>query len=111
MPFVSRHQRVPVTALISVILLVTPESVWLGADVRQVSVASLIYDLKHPDAIRRQVAARELGAARYRPAIRQLVALANDPVGAVRREVEFSLERMNDVGTLAGFIALASDTE
>jgi HEAT repeat protein len=83
----------------------------LVAQTRQVSVESLIYDLKNPDPLRRQVAARELGAARHQAATPDLVALAHDPVGAVRREVELSLERMADIRALPGFVAFASDTE
>ena len=83
----------------------------LAAATRQVSVESLMYDLKSPDPLRRQAAARELGAAKYRPATRQLAAMANDPVDAVRREVELSLERMDDSQALPGFIAFASDSE
>lgn len=78
---------------------------------RQAPVESVIYDLKNPDPLRRQAAARDLGAARYLPATPQLVALAHDPVDAVRREVELSLERMEDIQALPGFIALASDAE
>jgi HEAT repeat protein len=83
----------------------------LTASTRQVSVESLIYDLKSPDAVRRQAAAKELGAVKYRPAIPQLVPLAKDPVAAVRRELELTLENMDDAQTLPGFIALSSDVE
>src|SRR5438067_5431670 len=83
----------------------------LAAATRQVSVESLIYDLKHPDPLRRQAAARELGAAKSRTATPQLVALANDPVAAVRREVELSLELMDDGQAMPGFITFASDSE
>ena len=46
---------------------------------QQVSTDSLIYDLKNPDAPRRLAAARELGTARYLPAIPALLPLAEDP--------------------------------
>jgi len=81
------------------------------AQTRQVSVESLVYDLKSPDAVRRQVAARELGTAKYRAATPNLVAMAHDPVAAVRRDVELALERMDDLQTLPGFVAFASDVE
>jgi HEAT repeat protein len=110
MPIRLLRHRVRLTALTSAILLASAGAA-LRADIRQVSVDSLIYDLKHPDALRRQAAVRELGAARYRPAVPQLVALASDPAAAVRRELEFSLERIDDFSTLPGFITLASDTE
>src|SRR4051794_37302490 len=111
MPFLTRPRRVRPAALTVAVLLVTAGRAWLGADVRQVSVESLLYDLKHPDAVRRQAAVKELGATRYRPAIPALVALANDPAAPVRRELEFALESMDDMAALPGFIALASDTE
>jgi HEAT repeat protein len=88
-----------------------PAGAPLAAQTRQVSVESLIYDLKSPDPLRRQAAARELGATRYRAATPDLVALAHDPVDAVRREVEMSLEAMGDIQALPGFIAFASDIE
>lgn len=78
---------------------------------RQVPVEGLIYDLKHPDSARRQAAARELGNAKYRAATPDLVAMVHDPVDYVRREVEYSLERMEDMQALPGFIALASDAD
>jgi HEAT repeat protein len=82
-----------------------------AAQTRQVSVESLVYDLKNPDALRRQAAARALGAARQRSATPDLVALAHDPVDAVRREVELSLELMEDIRALPGFIAFATDLQ
>lgn len=86
-------------------------SAHLTAQSRQVSVESLLYDLKNPDPLRRQAAAHELGIAKYRAATPDLVALASDPVASVRREVELSLERMEDIQALPGFVAFASDTE
>jgi HEAT repeat protein len=83
----------------------------LLAQTRKVPVESLIYDLKNPDPLRRQIAARELGTAKYRAATPQLVTLAHDPVDSVRRDVELALERMDDVHALPGFIAFASDPE
>jgi HEAT repeat protein len=83
----------------------------LTAQARQVSVESLLYDLKNPDPLRRQAAAHELGIAKYRAATPDLVALASDPVASVRREVELSLERMEDIQALPGFVAFASDVE
>src|SRR5436190_19292371 len=72
----------------------------LAAETRKVSSDSLIYDLKNPDPLRRQAAARALGAARFQPATANLVAMAHDPVAAVRREVEMSLELMNNSDAL-----------
>jgi HEAT repeat protein len=78
---------------------------------RQVSVESVIYDLNNPDPGRRQAAARELGAVKYKMATPHLVAMAHDPDASVRREVELSLERMEDMMALPGFIAFATDVE
>ena len=80
-------------------------------ETRQVSVESLVYDLKNPDPPRRQAAARGLGMAKYQAATPDLVALAHDPVHSVRREVELALERMADMRALPGFVAFASDAE
>ena len=85
MPIVSRQQRVHMTPLTSALLLISTLTVGLTAQTRQVSVESFVYDLKHPDAVRRQTAVRELGANRYRAAIPQLIPLTADPVAAVRR--------------------------
>ena len=103
MPFRSRVQWLRLIVLATGAVALTPMSARLVAQTRQVSIDSLIYDLKSPDALRRQAAARELGAAKYRPATPDLVALAHDPVGAVRREVELSLERMEDIQALEGW--------
>jgi HEAT repeat protein len=94
-----------------VVLLFASAGARLAAETRQVPVESLIYDLKNPDPIRRQAAAQALGAARHVPATPNLVAMANDPVAAVRREVEFALERMDDVQAMPGFVAFTSDAE
>jgi HEAT repeat protein len=83
----------------------------LVAQTRKVSVESLLYDLKSPDPLRRQAAVRELGAVKYRAATPDLVPLTHDPEAAVRRETELTLERMEDIQALPGFIALAGDTE
>jgi HEAT repeat protein len=107
----SRYRSARYAALAAAVLVLTSATAGLTASTRQVSVESLIYDLKNPDAVRRQAAAKELGAVKYRPAIPQLVPLAKDPVTAVRREVELTLENMDDAQTLPGFIVLASDVE
>ena len=112
MPNLSRRQRLQLKVLAVAMLALTPGSARLVAQqTRQVSVETLIYDLKSPDAGRREAAARELGVVKYRPAIPQLVALTNDPAASVRRAVEVTLERMEDIQTLPGFIAFASDSE
>jgi HEAT repeat protein len=78
---------------------------------RQVPVESLLYDLKNPDPVRRQAAARSLGLVKHRPATPDLVAMAQDPVASVRREVELSLESMDDMRSVPGFVTFAADTE
>jgi len=101
-----------IAALAAVALgLLVPTNARLAAQTRSVPAESLIYDLNNPDPLRRQAAARELGAAEFRAATPKLVALAHDPVAAVRRDVEFSLERMEDPQALPGFIAFATDSE
>jgi HEAT repeat protein len=110
MPNLSRHQRTQL-AIVAAILALAPGSGRLAAQTRQLSVETLIYDLKSPDAGRREAAARGLGNVKYQPAIPQIVALANDPEAAVRRTVEMTLERMEDMRTLPGLITLASDPE
>jgi HEAT repeat protein len=77
----------------------------------QVSTDSLIYDLKNPDAPRRRAAARELGTARFLPAISALLPLAEDPDASVRREVELALEEMTDIRVLPGLVQFTADSE
>ena len=105
------RRRVPLGIVAAALLMITPGAARLSAASRQVSTDSLIYDLKHPDANRRQAAARALGLARHRPAIPDLIALATDQEPAVRREVELALEQMEDIQTLPGFIAFGIDFE
>ncbi len=78
---------------------------------RQVTTDSLIYDLKNPDAGRRKDAARDLGAAKFLPAIPALLPLTEDSDPGVRRQVELTLEEMNDIQTLPGFVVLSADSE
>lgn len=79
--------------------------------VRQVSTDSLIYDLKNPDAGRRTDAARQLGTAKFVPAIPALLPLTEDSDAGVRRQVELALEEMNDIQVLPGLVALSADSE
>jgi HEAT repeat protein len=90
---------------------IAPLGAALTAQTRQISVESVMYDLNHPDPARRQAAARELGAVKYKMATPNLVAMAHDPDASVRREVELALERMEDMMALPGFIAFATDVE
>lgn len=78
---------------------------------RQVTTDSLIYDLKNPDAGRRREAARDLGTAKFAPAIPALLPLTEDSDPGVRRQVELTLEEMNDIQTLPGFVTLSADSE
>jgi HEAT repeat protein len=82
-----------------------------SAQTHQASTDSLIYDLKNPDAPRRLAAARDLGAAKYLPAIPALLPLANDPDPSVRRQVELTLEEMTDIAVLPGLVQLTADSE
>jgi len=110
MPTLSRRQRVRLCVLAAV-LAFAPGRGAFAADTHKVSIESLLYDLKSPDPARRQTAARELGIARHRPAIPQLIPLSTDPVASVRREVELTFERMRDIAALPGFLTLAADAE
>ena len=78
---------------------------------RQVSTDSLIYDLKNPDASRRLDAARDLGIAKYQPAIPALLPLTEDPDPTVRRQVEIALEEMGDIRVLPGLVRFTADSE
>jgi HEAT repeat protein len=113
MPFQTRAQRLRLAIGAAAILGMLPGGARVVAQThtRQVSVESMIYDLKSPDPLRRQTAARELATAKYKAATPQIVALAHDSVDAVRREVELSLERLEDMQALPGFIVLASDPQ
>jgi HEAT repeat protein len=82
-----------------------------GAETRHSSTDSLIYDLKNPDASRRRAAARDLGTARYLPAISELFPLAEDPDASVRRQVELALEEMTDIRVLPGLVQFAADSD
>jgi len=106
-----RFQRLPVLTVAVGALVFAASSAQLAAQSHKVSVESLIYDLKSPDPLRRLVAARELGAMKYRAATPDLVAMAQDPVDSVRRQVEASLELMQDIQALPGFIAFATDAQ
>ena len=111
MPTLSRRQRVRLCVLAAAVLAFAPGRSAFAAEARKVSIESLLYDLKSPDPARRQTAARELGVARHKPAIPQLLPLAQDPVASVRREVELTFERMRDIAALPGFLTLAADAE
>src|SRR5262245_33060055 len=112
MPTLSRRQHVRLCALAAAVFAFAPGRDAFAADQpRKVSIESLLYDLKSPDPARRQTAARELGVARHKPAIPQLIPLAQDQVASVRREVELTFERMRDIAVLDGLLTLAADVE
>src|SRR6185503_4019978 len=77
MAFQSRARWLRLAVLTVGLLALAPASARLVAQTqtRQVSVESLIYDLKSPDPLRRQAAARDLGAAKHRAATPDLVAM------------------------------------
>ena len=111
MPIVQRRRWLQLVGLIAGVIVLTPASARLVAQTSSLLIESSTYDLKSPDPIRRETAARVLGLAHHKAVIPQLIAMSTDPVASVRREVELSLERMEDERTLAGFIAFASDNE
>lgn len=82
-----------------------------GQTITQASPESLIYDLKNPDAPRRLAAARDLGIAKYQPAIPALLPLAEDSDVSVRRQVEIALEEMGDIRVLPGLVRFTVDSE
>jgi len=110
MRFPSRTGRLSATLLATLAFVVTSGSS-TRAQTRQASTDSLIYDLKNPDAPRRQSATRDLGIAKFLPAIQALLPLAADPDASVRRELELTLEAMNDIRVLPGLVQLTADVE
>jgi HEAT repeat protein len=111
MPLRSRLQWLAITVLATGVVAIRPIAAQTSTEAHQLSIDSMIYDLNSPDPVRRQAAVRDLGAARFQLATPKLVALVHDPSDAVRREVELSLEKMEDPQALPGFIALASDMQ
>jgi HEAT repeat protein len=113
MRFQSRTPRMSATLLAAAALAVAAMSASSASaqPTPQPSTDSLIYDLKNPDAPRRVAAARDLGIARYQPAIPALLPLAGDPDASVRRQVEFTFEEMNDIRVLPGLVQLTADSE
>lgn len=110
MRFPSRTGRMS-AALLAAIALAAASGQTATAQTRQSSTDSLIYDLKNPDAPRRQSATRDLGIAKFLPAIPALLPLTADPEASVRRELELTLEAMNDIRVLPGLVQLTADSE
>lgn len=112
MPFEFRFEWRPAAIVVcAAALMVVSGAPALAQPPRPVSAGSLIYDLKNPDAGRRQTAARQLGLAKRVEATPDLVALAQDPSLAVRRDVEIALEQMEDIRALPGFVTFTSDAD
>jgi HEAT repeat protein len=111
MRFLSHTRRVSailLTTLAPAVAITSGSSA--SAQTRQVSTDSLIYDLRNPDAPRRLAAARDLGLAKYLPAIPALLPLTEDPDVSVRRQVELTLEEMSDIRVLPGLVQFTSDS-
>jgi HEAT repeat protein len=106
-----RARWLPAVMVVTGAVALPVSSVRIAAQTRQAPVEGVIYDLKHPDPVRRQTAVRDLGNLKYRSETPDLVAMVHDPSDAVRRELELSLEKMEDIQAVPGFIALASDAE
>lgn len=104
------HTR-PLLAIVVAVTCVSGVAASARTTTSQVTLESLIYDLKNPDARRRLAAARDLGHAKYRLAIPDLLPLAEDPALAVRRQVELALEQMDDIGVLPGLVRFTADSE
>ena len=112
MRFPSRTRLMSATSLAALALAFGATSTGsASAQTHVASTDSLIYDLKNPDAPRRLAAARDLGVAKYLPAIPALLPLAGDPDPTVRRQVELSLEEMTDIRVLPGLVQFTADSE
>ena len=72
-------------------------------------VDGLIYDLKHPEAKRRQEAANALGYHRVRRAVPALIDLTKDPEEMARYEAAQALVKINDNRALQAFVRLTHD--
>ncbi len=78
---------------------------------REVSVESLIYDLKNPDPVRRKDAAVLLGKNKAQKAIPNLIAAVNDADPSVRREIILALDNMRHGSSIPGFLSRMNDPE
>lgn len=96
-------------------LLALSLSALLAAPPQQVtktlSVQGLIYDLKHPDADRREESAKILGDKEVRAAVPALVEASDDPETKVRAAVLYALDRMRDHRALPVYIKLSADKD
>jgi len=110
MPLRFQVQSLVFAVLATTLFAIRPIGAQTATEARQISIDTMIYDLSSPDPIRRQAAVRDLGNARFQTATPKIVALAHDPSDGVRREVELSLEKLEDPEALPGFITLAQDT-
>ena len=114
MRFEAHIRRVPATvvaALAFAFAAASGSTASAQTTTRQASTDSLIYDLKNPDAPRRLAAARDLGLAKFQPAIPALLPLAEDSDPSVRRQVELALEEMGDIRVLPGFVQFTADSD
>ena len=111
MRFDVKARRLPAVSVVLALCAAVSASSASAQTPRQVTTDSLIYDLKNPDAGRRTEAARDLGTAKFLPAIPALLPLTEDSDAGVRRQVGLALEEMNDIQTLSGFVQLSADSE
>jgi len=110
-PFTRRRSAIFFASLAFAFATASGRSASAQSTPRQVSTDSLIYDLKNPDAPRRLAAARDLGIAKFRPAIPALLPLVEDSDPSVRRQVELALEEMEDIGVLQGLVQFTADSD
>ena len=101
----------PVAIVAAVLCLSMAAQAQTAKGTRQISVESLIYDLKNPDPVRRKEAAKLLGDNKLQSATPDLVSAASDADAAVRREVVIALDKMRDSRSLPAFIRLSADPE
>jgi HEAT repeat protein len=93
-----------------IFLLVAQLLATVPAQEKKVSVESLIYDLKHPEAERRKKAATLLGKNQIRSAVPALVEAAGDSDSGVRLEVVRALNSIRDVRAVPAYAKLTSDS-
>ena len=79
--------------------------------VKKISVQGLIFDLKHPDADRREEAARLLGTNEVRSAVPALIEASDDQEVKVRVAILDALNQMRDMRALPVFIRLTADPD
>ncbi|HEY2934512.1 MAG TPA: HEAT repeat domain-containing protein [Acidobacteriota bacterium] len=95
-------------AYCAVFTLMTMVPLW-GQQTRQVTVDSLIYDLKNPDPARRKEAARAIASNKLRSAVPALIDASKDQDDGVRLEIYRALIALNDPRAVNTYIEGSRD--